>query len=95
MNTKSSVSQVAKTQVKMQLLVFMSEMKINLTLNKACHRDRIACLTDLAHHIKNFNVKLFINGNADAGGGIIALPGLHPGELKSQIFCFFYVFKLQ
>ena len=34
---------------------------------------------------KNFNVKLFANAadaNANAGGSIIALPGLRPGELK-------------
>ena len=46
-------------------------------------------VTGLAHHIKNFNVKLFANAdaanaNADAGGSIIALPGLRPGELKSS-----------
>ena len=49
--------------------------------NKTCHRDRIARLT---HHIKNFNVKLFANSNANAGarGSTIALPGLRPGEPK-------------
>ena len=46
----------------------------------------------LAHHLKNFNVKLFANAdaaadadadaNANAGGSTIALPGLRPGELK-------------
>ena len=42
----------------------------------------------LAHHIKNFNVKLFANADADAdananaGGSTIALPGLRPGEVK-------------
>ena len=43
-------------------------------------------VTGLAHHIKNFNVKLFANtdaANADARGSIKALPGLRPGELKS------------
>ena len=44
-----------------------------------------------AHHIKNFNVKLFANAdaaaaaNADAGGSTIALPGLCPGELKMDV----------
>ena len=37
----------------------------------------------LAHHIKNFNLKLFAdaNANANAGGSTIALPGLRPGEV--------------
>ena len=39
----------------------------------------------LAHHIKNFNVKLF--ANAGAGGSTIALPGLHPGELINWTSC--------
>ena len=49
--------------------------------NKTYHRDRVA---RLAHHIKNFNIKLFANANAaaNAGGSTIAVPGLCPGELK-------------
>ena len=55
--------------------------------NKTCHRDRIARLTAPGPSHKNFNVKLFANADADAyadaGGSIIALPGLRPGELKN------------
>ena len=57
--------------------------------NKTCHRGRIARRKHLAHHIKNFNVKLFANADAaaNAGGSTIAHPGLRIGELKmgSQI----------
>ena len=68
-------------------------------MNKTCHRDRRARLTALAHHIKNFNVKLFANAdtdanadiNADAGGSTIALAGLRPGELKMELLLFYGV----
>ena len=54
--------------------------------NKTCHRDRTARLTAPCPSHKNFNVQLFANANADAnaGGSTIALPGLHPGELKNH-----------
>ena len=61
--------------------------------NKTCHRDRIARLTAPCPSHKNLNCKTlhFANAdaaaaadaNADAGGSTTALPGLHPGELKS------------
>ena len=51
--------------------------------NKTCHWDRIARLTAPGPSHKNFNVKLFANANASAGGSIIALPGPRPGELKN------------
>ena len=55
--------------------------------NKTCHRDRIARLTaPCPSHKKNFNVKLFANADADAGGSTIALPGLRPGELRMKSF---------
>ena len=40
----------------------------------------------LAHHIKNFNIKLFANAAAaaNARGSTIALPGLRPGELTMK-----------
>ena len=43
----------------------------------------------LAHHIKNFNVKLFaaaaavaVAAAANARGSTIAFPGLRPGKVK-------------
>ena len=54
----------------------------------------------LAHHIKNFNVKLFAdsdtaaNANTNAKGSTIALPGLHPGELKLKGDYYFWMFLI-
>ena len=35
--------------------------------------------------LKNFNVNVDADANADAGGTVMALPGLQPGELKSTL----------
>ena len=62
--------------------------------NKSCHRDRIARLTaPCPSHKKNFNVKLFANADANAGGSTIALPGLRPGELKRKLEKLFSLVK--
>ena len=44
--------------------------------NKTCHRDRIARLTVPAHHIKNFNIKLFANADAAADADAKPTPGV-------------------
>ena len=69
---------------------FLQKIKVN----KTCHRDRIARLTvPCPSHKKNFNVKLFVNADADvnanadveAWGSTIALHGLRPGKLKIKM----------
>ena len=57
--------------------------------NKTCHRDRKARLTaPCPSHKKTLMLDFFANAaaaaNADAGGSIVAFPGLRPDELKIQ-----------
>ena len=70
---------------KNSLKIFFSKIsgRIIMKLNSALPIT-VPCL---AHHMKNFNVKLSANAanaNTDAGGITIALPGLRPGKLKMR-----------